>query len=649
MLTSYFPVPWPSTSNDVDGLIYGRYWASSALDFSFTTSGAQYGSYSGEQLTFQPLNATMQAAVHSALAQYSSISNLTFMEETSVPGNATLRFGMSDEAQNSAYTYFPSESAQGGDVWFGTQSGLSAMTNPVKGNYAWISTLHEIGHALGLKHPHEFSNTNFATTSLAHDSMEFTVMSYRSYTGAFVSTGYTNEDFGFAQSLMMYDIAAIQKLYGADFTTHASNTTYTFSSTTGEMFIDGVGQGKPGDNRVFLTVWDGGGVDTYDFSNYTSAQSINLAPGAWSAMSNSQLAYLGDGHFAHGNVYNALQYNGDNRSLIENAIGGSGNDTIIGNAANNSLLGGGGNDWLSGGAGNDWLHGGAGVDTAAFNFSLKQATVDYGNRAMLVKGSEGQDSLISIEKLQFSDRTIVQDDGSALVDDMFYYTHNHDVFDAGADADQHYSNVGWHEGRDPNKFFDTSEYLTKYHDVAAAGINPLQHYDQFGWKEGRDPSSLFHTSEYLRLNPDVAAAKIDPLEHYLKFGIYEGRNVNAKDLLIDDTFYFKNNPDVETAHADPEEHYNQFGWHEGRDPNPFFDTSGYLATYHDVAAAGVNPFTHYLQYGWHEGRDPSRNFDTAGYLKLNPDVAAAGINPLEHYLEFGVFEGRTYVSDGTFA
>lgn len=90
---------------------------------------------------------------------------------------------------------------------------------------------------------------------------------------------------------------------------------------------------------------------------------------------------------------------------------------------------------------------------------------------------------------------------------MFYYTHYHDVFDAGADADQHYSNSGWHEGRDPNKFFDTSEYLAKYHDVAASGINPLQHYDQFGWKEGRDPSSLFHTAEYLRLNPDVTAPR----------------------------------------------------------------------------------------------------------------------------------------------
>ncbi len=621
--------------DDADDLIYGRYWAQTSLDFSFPTTGAQYGSYStGEQLTFQPLNVTMQAAVNSALAQYASVSNLSFNEKADA-GSATIRFGMSDEAQDTAYTYFPSSSDLGGDVWFGTQTGTSAMTDPIKGNYAWISTLHEIGHALGLKHSFESSPYNSGQMSIWHDSMEFTVMSYRSYFAAWTDFGYTNENFGFAQSLMMYDIAAIQKLYGANFTTHSGDTTYTFSPTTGEMFIDGVGQGKPGDNRIFLTIWDGGGNDTYDFSNYTTNLSIDLRPGSWSLMSAAQSAYLGDGNFAHGNVYNALQYHGDSRSLIENAIGGSGNDTIIGNAANNTL---------KGGAGNDWLDGGAGFDTAVFDFRLAQATVDYGYRTMIVKGSGAVESLVSIEKLQFSDRAVVQSD--SLVDDMFYYTHNRDVLNAGIDADQHYDQHGWKEGRDPNGFFSTSEYLAKYHDVAASGIDPLQHYDQFGWKEGRDPSDRFHTKEYLRINPDIAAAKIDPLEHYLHFGMYEGRAVTANDLLINGQFYYQNNADVAAAHLDPQQHYNQYGWHEGRDPDAFFDTSAYLARYKDVAAAGINPFQHYLEFGWHEGRDPSTKFDTAGYLKLYPDVAASGTNPLVHYLEFGIFEGRTYVNDG---
>ena len=47
----------------------------------------------------------------------------------------------------------------------------------------------------------------------------------------------------------------------------------------------------------------------------------------------AQLAYLGggpNGGYARANVFNALQYNGDTRSLIESAYGGAGNDDIVG-------------------------------------------------------------------------------------------------------------------------------------------------------------------------------------------------------------------------------------------------------------------------------------------------------------------------------
>jgi serralysin len=95
---------------------------------------------------------------------------------------------------------------------------------------------------------------------------------------------------------------------------------------------------------------------------------VDLAPGGHSVLSQAQLANLGrhldepDDHFARGNVFNALQYNGDARSLIENAIGGSGNDTIRGNAVANTLFGKDGNDTLTGEDGNDFLSGDDGND-----------------------------------------------------------------------------------------------------------------------------------------------------------------------------------------------------------------------------------------------------------------------------------------------
>ncbi|WP_264048359.1 peroxidase family protein [Methylobacterium flocculans] len=110
--------------------------------------------------------------------------------------------------------------------------------------------------------------------------------------------------------------------------------------------------------------------------------------------------------------------------------------------------------------------------------------------------------------------------------------------------------------------------------------------------------------------------------------------------LVDDLFYLYHNPDVAAAGQDADAHYAAYGAAEGRDPNAYFSTKGYLATYTDVAKAGLNPLSHYDADGWKEGRDPGVNFDTQFYLARNTDVKAAGLDPLTHYLEYGQAEGR---------
>ncbi|HEX2726749.1 MAG TPA: M10 family metallopeptidase C-terminal domain-containing protein, partial [Beijerinckiaceae bacterium] len=120
----------------------------------------------------------------------------------------------------------------------------------------------------------------------------------------------------------------------------------------------------------------GGGTDTYDLANYTTNVTIDLRPGNHSLFSNVQRANLGDGHYARGNVFNALQSDGDPRSLIEVARGGSGADRLYGNEIANVLTGGGGNDFLYGFGGNDVLTGGAGSDNFVFAGALGAAGVD---------------------------------------------------------------------------------------------------------------------------------------------------------------------------------------------------------------------------------------------------------------------------------
>jgi hypothetical protein len=289
-----------------------------------------------------------------------------------------------------------------------------------------------------------------------------------------------------------------------------------------------------------------------------------------------------------------------------------------------------------------------------FGFRLVDATVRYEGSNVIVDGPSSHTVVTGAERIVFADGTVDLADGNPLVDDLFYYSRNHDVWNAHIDAESHFNGIGWREGRDPDSFFSVSTYLSANPDVRAGGVNPLDHWHAIGWTEGRVPSVRFDPAAYLAANPDVDAANVDPLAHFLQFGADEGRLPFAPTSLVtangfDYVYYLNNNPDVDASGADPFHHFMTVGWTEGRNPNALFDTNGYLAAYTDVAAAGVNPLEHYHAFGFHEGRDPSGGFDTASYLAAYPDVQAAGVDPLVHFLQFGIHEGRSPFADGVFA
>lgn len=446
---------YSSTGNShIDAILGNIKWVPSDLTYSFPTAAVAYGAVYGDGETakgFGSFNDTQQAITRSALKLFSSVSNLTFQEATGASASsADLRFAQSD-VPGTAWAYFPTTDSTGGDVWVNNSSRYYA--SPAKGNYAYLTIVHEIGHALGLEHAHE------GNMPLAHDSMEYTVMSYRSYSGASTSTGYMNETWGYAQSLMMYDIAALQHIYGANYQTNSGSTTYSWSSATGEMFVNGVGQGTPGGNQILLTVWDGGGTDTYDFTNYTTALTIDLQPGAWSITSHEQRAKLHwDGSkLAAGNIANALLHQGDTRALIENAYGGSANDSIKGNVAGNTLRGNGGNDKiyglngndvLIGGSGSDALSGGTGTDTASYSTAKAGVVADLVTRANN-RGDATGDSYSGIEWVTgsaYSDT--LRGSGSAnqlkggAGSDTLYGRSGNDVLDGGTGSDKLYGESG---------------------------------------------------------------------------------------------------------------------------------------------------------------------------------------------------------------
>jgi serralysin len=379
---------------------------------AYLTTG--YWSYSGVAAHKWPTNTISvnltdlteaeKGLARAALKAWSEVANLTFVETT---GAAKIVY---KNDGNSAVT---SASWSGGSM---TGATISISSNWDGGStaiysYKFQTYLHETGHALGLGHqgPYNYTARYGVDNVFTNDSWQRSVMSYFSQTEA----GGAPNSFAYAMTPQMADILAIQNLYGAR-TTRSGDTTYGFGSTAGEIFDFSKYWNAPA-----LTIYDSGGVDLLDCSGYSADQVIDLWPGQFSSVG---------GKFENVGIYTTV--------TIENASGGSGNDTVDGNAAANrlygmagddslnglgnadwlighdgndglsggdgddnldgdngddSLYGGGDGDDLDGGTGNDWLYGGSGSDRLQGGDG--NDNVDIGSGADEIFGGSGVDTL----------------------------------------------------------------------------------------------------------------------------------------------------------------------------------------------------------------------------------------------------------------
>jgi Ca2+-binding RTX toxin-like protein len=283
----------------IDALYGGERWgtfgAPVTLTYGFLTSELGTDSTAHGSSGFYALTEEQEDLVRDALDAWAAVTPITFVEQEGALA-ANLRFGANDQPESSGYAQYPT----GGDIYYDHAAGFNGKT-----------LIHEIGHALGLKHPFE----DGAVLDPEEDHASNTIMSYD----------------GFSDVLGMFDIASIQYLYGPDGTVRNGATTYSFS----------------GDRLI----WDGGGVDTFSATAQTQAVHIDINDGRWNWIGTQSDSILDDGQAF-------ISYN----TRIEKALGGAGADTIIGNELNNTLTGNGGADTISGGAGNDTLAGGGGAD-----------------------------------------------------------------------------------------------------------------------------------------------------------------------------------------------------------------------------------------------------------------------------------------------
>lgn len=357
----------------------GGVGSGATVSYSFMEQAPSYASGS-DTTGFAPLSATQRDAVRQAFAAWSAVANIFFVE-TSDSANSgqggSIRLGTNRQSSSAAYAYYPTGSLYdgGGDIYLANN--VSTNSSPTQGTYGYLTILHEIGHAIGLKHPGNYNATGGGGEppylSSAEDNYRYTLMSYNRHPSLGLN--------GLATGPALYDIAAVQYLYGANTDTRIGDDRYAFASNT---------------VAVSQAIWDTGGTDSIDASGQASAVTIDLTPGAFSSIGPN-----GSGGLAVDNVAIA------DGVTIETAIGGGGNDILIGNTANNLLTGGEGSDTLTGGSGDDTLQGGGGTDTAVYNGSRASYTVTVtADGATISGGSEGTDSLTDVEYALFADTRI---------------------------------------------------------------------------------------------------------------------------------------------------------------------------------------------------------------------------------------------------
>ena len=397
-----------------------------------------------------------EVALNSAFDAWDAVADFSFLEVEESGGEVgEIRVAYTDlESGAVAFAYAPGDGLVNGDIWFeqdqveiagsddfstdGIDEESSYYSNGTgsKPGFNYFAALHEIGHSLGLSHP--FDNGDDQSDGdddlpLAQDSIRNTVMSYsqldRNMILKFNDSGSSSPTYRiWASTPMLYDIEMMEHYYGVENDNATGNNTYSFDVSP----------------QTIQTITDSGGTDTFDLSNQTRENVIDLTAGSlssvgiysvddqvsdWATETGTSTAAIQsvvdtmDGYASAANSYYSAHprtalYTGEynvaiaSSTTIENAIGGSANDTITGNSSNNVISGGAGNDLIEGNGGNDTIDGGAGTeDVMVFNDVRANYTItDLGGGSYSIShnnnGADGTDTFTNIEFLNFTDQTI---------------------------------------------------------------------------------------------------------------------------------------------------------------------------------------------------------------------------------------------------
>ena len=323
----------PRTGNVyVDSLLHTTaFRAGSTITYVLQGNPGDTGQFGGAQWAANGLRQSFTNAVNA----WSSVANV-FFQELAGPFDGTQDRSGIDWVER----YEPLSSQILGQHSLPTAGNMSGIFNSGNGYFTAASNavggqgygtlLHEIGHGLGLLHPHndgdepggdpQFPGLTDDAFAYGSNNLNQGIFSIMSYNDGYAEVGLSpSAGFGWALGPGAFDIAAVHAIFGANLTTNNGATTYALFNQ------NAAGTG-------WLSIWDTGGIDTISagdtgFDSFIDLRAATLANEFGGGGFVSRISGIIGGYtIAAG-------------AVIENASGGFADDLIHGNSADNVLDG----------------------------------------------------------------------------------------------------------------------------------------------------------------------------------------------------------------------------------------------------------------------------------------------------------------------